>query len=104
LVAFFLLLAASAQADTIYMKNGSVIRGTVVDYADGRFTVMLNLGGSGAQSRATLVGSEIDRIEFEAPAPAGRTRPRGTSRQLPSLTLSRRPAIPATPRPISRRR
>jgi hypothetical protein len=59
------LLVASASADTIYMKNGSVIRGSVVGYADGEFTVMLNAGPSGARSRATLAGDEIDHIEFE---------------------------------------
>src|SRR6185369_11596043 len=48
------LLVVSASADTIYMKNGSVIRGSVVGYADGEFTVMLNAGPGGARSRATL--------------------------------------------------
>lgn len=60
---FVLLLVVAAQADTIYMRNGSVIRGRVVNYTGGQFTVMLDAGG---QSRATLSGSEIERIEFDA--------------------------------------
>jgi hypothetical protein len=71
------LLAVGASADTIYMKNGSVIRGKVVGYGSGEFTVLL---AGGSRSRATLAGDEIDRIEFEggagvstasAPADAG---------------------------------
>jgi hypothetical protein len=62
------VLAVGASADTIYMKNGSVIRGHVVGYADGEFTVMLNAGPSGSRSRATLAGDEIDHIEFEGEA------------------------------------
>jgi hypothetical protein len=60
--AFALLFVVGAQADTIYMKNGSVLRGTVAGYSNGQFTVLL---GPGSQSRAMLVGSEIDRIEFD---------------------------------------
>lgn len=48
------------------MKNGSVIRGTVVDYSGGQFTVMLDTSAGRAQSRAMLIGAEIDRIEFDA--------------------------------------
>jgi hypothetical protein len=63
--AFVLLLVVGARADTIYMKDGSVLRGRVVGYSDGQFTVLLSSGG---QSRALLIGSEIDRIEFDGSA------------------------------------
>jgi hypothetical protein len=69
------LMVVSASADTIYMKNGSVIRGSVVGYANGEFTVMLNSGPGGARSRATLADDEIDHIEFEGDvADAGGSR------------------------------
>ena len=58
------MLATGASADTIYMKNGSVIRGTVIGYGNGEFSVQLT-GAGGSRSRATLAGDDIDRIEFE---------------------------------------
>lgn len=60
------LLAVGASADTIHMKNGSVIRGTVVGFANGQFTVLLDDGSGASRSRAILAESEIDRIEFDA--------------------------------------
>lgn len=71
------LLCGGVAADTIYMKNGSVIRGTVVGYANGEFTVQLT-GAGGSRSRATLAGDDIERIEFEGDAgsaPVGRQDP-----------------------------
>lgn len=58
------MLATGASADTIYMKNGSVIRGTVIGYGNGEFSVQMT-GGGGSRSRATLAGDDIDRIEFD---------------------------------------
>ncbi|MGB5038507.1 MAG: hypothetical protein WBQ66_18000, partial [Blastocatellia bacterium] len=58
------MLATGASADTIYMKNGSVIRGTVIGYGNGEFSVQLT-GAGGSRSRATLAGDDIDRIEFD---------------------------------------
>ncbi len=62
------LLATGAAADTIYMKNGSVIRGTVVGYGNGEFSVQLT-GTGGSRSRATLAGDDIERIEFDGSGP-----------------------------------
>ena len=58
------MLATGVSADTIYMKNGSVIRGTVIGYGNGEFSVQLT-GAGGSRSRATLAGDDIDRIEFD---------------------------------------
>ena len=62
------MMAVGASADTIYMKNGSVIRGTVVGYANGEFTVQLDAGPGNARSRAALAFDEVDRIEFDGDA------------------------------------
>ncbi len=58
------VLAVGVSADTIYMKNGSVIRGSVVGYGNGEFTVLMTSGPGGSRSRAMLAGDEIDHIEF----------------------------------------
>ena len=85
-------LAVGASADTIYMRNGSVIRGTVVGFSSGVFTVMLDDGSGGASSRATLAESEIDRIEFDegSTAPVDSTGPRTQPRRSTSPSVASR--------------
>ena len=46
-VAIF-VLSFSILADTIRLKDGSIIKGTIVGFADGRFTVAV---GEGARRR-----------------------------------------------------
>ena len=41
-VAALLIWAAPAQADTIRLKDGTVIRGRVVGYEDGEFVIRLD--------------------------------------------------------------
>lgn len=62
-----LLLVSVANADTIYLKNGSVIKGKVASYADDQFVVVLNAGSdSSMQSRALIYSGDVARIEFES--------------------------------------
>ena len=57
-------LAFSAFADTIRLKDGSLIKGTIVNFADGRFTVAI---GEGSRRRElSLSADEIASIEFDA--------------------------------------
>ncbi len=75
-LAMVAMLATGASADTIYMKNGSVIRGTVIGYGNGEFSVQLT-GAGGSRSRATLAGDDIDRIEFDGEGAANGSSPGG---------------------------
>ena len=73
LVAIF-VLSFSVFADTIRLKDGSIIKGTIVNFADGRFTVSI---GEGARRRElTLAADEIASIEFEPRSPANSTSAR----------------------------
>src|SRR5215469_12769329 len=66
-IPFIVVLAASAAgADTIYLKNGSIIKGKVASYADDQFVVMLNMGSDRQSSRAQIFSGDVARIEFEA--------------------------------------
>lgn len=96
------LLAVGASADTIYMKNGSVIRGTVIGYGNGEFTVQLNSGPGGARSRATLAGEEIDRIEFDGGGAAGGAASTSTSR-FPDNADDAEPEPERQPDPVATR-
>ncbi len=68
-----LALPAAAWADTIRLKNGSVLRGKVIRFDGKEFTVVLD----GTQSRAMILVGDVASIDFdEAPAsPAGTERP-----------------------------
>src|SRR3954463_10261073 len=64
------LLAPVAQADTIHLKNGSVLKGKVASFADDQFIIMLDTGSGRYLSRAMVFVGDVARIEFETP-PAG---------------------------------
>ncbi|MFL6212680.1 MAG: hypothetical protein ACJ74J_02180 [Blastocatellia bacterium] len=64
------LVAPVAQADTIHLKNGSVLKGKVASFADDQFIIMLDTGSGRYQSRAMVYVGDVARIEFEN-APAG---------------------------------
>ena len=62
------LLVSSARADTIHLKNGSVLKGKVASFADEQFVVMLDTGSGRYMSRATIYIGDVSRIEFDAPS------------------------------------
>jgi hypothetical protein len=64
------LLSPAAQADTIHLKNGSVLKGKVASFADDQFIIMLDTGSGRYLSRAMVFVGDVARIEFEN-APAG---------------------------------
>jgi hypothetical protein len=72
-----LALVIPALADTIRLKDGSVIHGQVVGFKDGQFTVLIGSGSKGRRGRTTIYVEDIESIEFDnvtgnvAAAPAG---------------------------------
>jgi hypothetical protein len=67
LASFVLLLAAasSSLADTIRLKDGSVIHGRVIAFKDRQFTILISGGGNGTRSRAMIYVEDIESIEFD---------------------------------------
>jgi hypothetical protein len=59
-------LAAPALADTIRLKDGSVIRGQVIGFRDQQFTVLIGSGSKGRRGRTTVYVEDIESIEFDA--------------------------------------
>ncbi len=59
-------LVIPTLADTIRLKDGSVIRGQVVEFKDGQFTVLIGSGSKGRRSRTIVYVEDIDSIEFDA--------------------------------------
>jgi hypothetical protein len=53
-------------ADTIRLKDGTVIRGQVISFKDQQFTVLLGTGSTGRRSRVTLYLEDVESIEFDS--------------------------------------
>ena len=68
LVALMLVLSLSlvAFADTIRLKDGSVIRGQVIGFKDQQFTVLVGAGARGRRSQITLYMEDVESIEFDS--------------------------------------
>jgi hypothetical protein len=64
--ALIAVLAVPSLADTIRLKDGSVIRGEVVGFRDQQFTVLIGTGSKGRRSRTTIYVEDIESIEFDA--------------------------------------
>src|SRR5881392_2340617 len=70
LLALALLFAAVVPtlADTIKLKDGSVIHGQVIEFKDGQFTVLIGSGAKGRRGRTIVYVEDIDSISFEGAA------------------------------------
>jgi hypothetical protein len=51
-------------ADTIRLKDGSIIKGKIVNFGEGKFTVLI--GDGSRQRQMNFFADEIESIEFEA--------------------------------------
>jgi hypothetical protein len=61
-----LSLGFPAFADTIHLKDGSVIHGQVIGFSDQQFTVLIGGGARGRRSRVTLYMEDVESIEFDS--------------------------------------
>jgi hypothetical protein len=59
-------LIVPAVADTIRLKDGSVIRGEVIGFKDQQFIVLIGSGSKGRRSRTTIYVEDIESIEFDS--------------------------------------
>jgi hypothetical protein len=75
LLAFALTLGVSlpALADTIRLKDGSVLHGQIVSFKNEQFTILLGSGSRGRKSRITVYMEDVDSIEFDSTGSAGNT-------------------------------
>src|SRR5258708_13074739 len=77
LLMFALIVSASlpAFADTIRLKDGSVIRGQIVGFKNEQFTIVVGSGARGRKSRITVYMEDVDSIEFDSPCNTSSTGP-----------------------------
>lgn len=62
-------LTLPVLADTIRLKDGSIIRGEIVNFRNEQFTILVGSGTRGRKSRITVYMEDVESIEFEG-APA----------------------------------
>jgi len=78
-VIFSLSLSAGVVADTIRLRDGSVVRGQIIAFKDQQFTVLIGAGARGRRSRMTLYSEDIESIEFDATDTGGANTGGGTA-------------------------
>ena len=82
-IALALGVSLPALADTIRLKDGSVLHGQVVGFKDQQFTVLLGSGARGRKSRITVYMEDVESIEFDSTGVSGNTSD-DTSNNQPS--------------------
>ena len=65
-VVFIVTLAAAALADTLRLKDGSLIKGRIVSFGSGKFIVVVGEGSR--QRQMTFTADEVESIQFDAVA------------------------------------
>ena len=85
-----LLLVSPLLADTIRLKDGSVIRGQVVGFKDQQFTVLIGGGSKGRRGRTTVYVEDVESIEFDSNTASG---------TAPDDSNASTNAIPSNPQP-----
>jgi len=78
LFSLILALVSLAAADTLRLKDGSIIKGMIVSFAGGQFTIVIGEGSR--QRRMVIYADEIESIEFDKLTIATNTK---TATQLP---------------------
>jgi len=73
MVALALSVTLPALADTVRLKDGSVIRGQIVNFKNEQFTILVGSGTRGRKSRITVYMEDVDSIEFDSAGSTGNT-------------------------------
>jgi hypothetical protein len=68
LLSVLLLVSISTPllADTIRLKDGSVIRGQVIGFKDQQFTILIGGNARGRRGQTTVYVEDVDSIEFDS--------------------------------------
>jgi hypothetical protein len=104
LPAVLLALVIPSLADTIRLKDGSVIHGQVLGFKDQQFTILVGGGARGRRSSITIFMEDDESIEFDAAPGASTSAARNEDSGPPPRSSEpiSRPARPSpTPTPDS---
>jgi hypothetical protein len=101
LVALILVfcLGAAAIADTIRLKDGSVIRGQVIGFRDQQFVVLVGSGARGRRSQITIYMEDVESIEFDSAGNASLNTGNDSAVNRPTTTPTQNRPPVQQPRP-----
>ena len=87
LLVLTLLLSTAAPllADTIRLKDGSVIRGQVIGFKDQQFTILIGGNARGRRGQTTVYVEDVESIEFDANTSSGPSNEDLTARNNPPV-------------------
>jgi len=91
-VALVLSTAAPLLADTIRLKDGSVIRGQVIGFKDQQFTILIGGNARGRRGQTTVYVEDVESIEFDNNTSSAPNSEEMTARNNPPAV---RPSIPS---------
>ena len=66
LILILVAAGSTTLADTLHLKNGSVIKGKVTSFVDDQFIVMLDTGSGRLLSKATIYIGDVAKIDFDS--------------------------------------
>lgn len=64
-ISLLLSLSSPLIADTIRLKDGSVIRGQVIGFKDQQFTILIGGNARGRRGQTTVYVEDVESIEFD---------------------------------------
>ena len=64
-ISLLLSLSSPLIADTIRLKDGSVIRGQVIGFKDQQFTILIGGNAKGRRGQTTVYVEDVESIEFD---------------------------------------
>lgn len=64
-LALILGVTVPVLADTIRLKDGTIIRGQIVGFKNEQFTILVGSGARGRKSRMTVYMEDVESIEFD---------------------------------------
>ena len=105
-VSLLLSLVTPLIADTIRLKDGSVIRGQVIGFKDQQFTILIGGNARGRRGQTTVYVEDVESIEFDSTsAPSTTTDDSSMARNNPPVNnppINNRRSDPEPDRPEPR--
>ena len=103
LLSILLLVSISTPllADTIRLKDGSVIRGQVIGFKDQQFTILIGGNARGRRGQTTVYVEDVESIDFDSTSGSPSASDDATARNNPP-PLSRPSAPVNQPEPTDR--
>jgi hypothetical protein len=96
-ISLLLSLSSPLIADTIRLKDGSVIRGQVIGFKDQQFTILIGGNARGRRGQTTVYVEDVESIEFDGTSGPSSSGP-SSSIEDNSTARNNPPPVPRTTR------